>query len=232
MIELDLPRTQISERFREVRSFLSFVKTLESTETPPVDSIEVKALRGLFYVHLYGALEQSLNEVLESFLQAISELELCNHDFDISILPTVMNAQFKSLSDVQGQKKWQKRVDFVSAISGGNPSKIENTVFSPLLQSAEIKTISNIVSYIGISPREIQESNDRHYVDEVVQKRHQVAHGRASPAAVGASRRTDELEPRLEAIWRIVDLFSNILEQHFKTLSFLTEDAKIRMQAK
>ncbi|WP_397443989.1 MAE_28990/MAE_18760 family HEPN-like nuclease [Pseudomonas chlororaphis] len=226
---LDLPKGQITDRFREVRMFLSFIKTQESMDVPPVDSIEVKILRGLYYVQLYGALEQSLNDAAESFLQALSELKLCNNDFSLAILPTVMNSHFKSLSEVQGQKRWKKRVDFISAIANGDLSKIENTVFSPLFQSSEVEVISNVMSYIGINSDPLRESEDRFYVDEVVQKRHQVAHGRVSPVIVGSRGRSDDLEFRLEAVWRIVELVIEMLDEHFKSLSFLTQDAKRKL---
>ncbi|EPJ96831.1 MAE_28990/MAE_18760 family HEPN-like nuclease [Pseudomonas sp. CFII68] len=229
MMMLDLPRGQIADRFRELRMFLSFIKTQESTDVPPIDPLEVKILRGLYYVQLYGALEQSLNDAAEAFLQALSEFQLCNNDFNLAILPTVMNSHFKSLSEVQGQKRWKKRVDFISAIANGDISKIENTVFSPLFQSSEIEVISNVMSYIGIASDLLRESEDRFYVDEVVQKRHQVAHGRISPAVVGARGRSEDLELRLEAVWRIVELVVSMLEEHFKNLEFLTPEAKIKL---
>lgn len=226
---LELPRSQIADRFREVRTLLSFIKTQESTHVPPSDSIEVKILRGLYYVQLYGALEQSLNEATESFLQGLSEFRLCNNDFTLQILPTIMNSHFKSLSEVQGQKRWQKRVDFISAMTSNDQSRIENTVFSPLFQSSDIEVISNVLSYIGISPASLRESEDRFYLDEVVQKRHQVAHGRISPSIVGSRGRSGELQLRLEAVSRIVDLFVELLDEHFRNFNFLTPSAKIKL---
>lgn len=223
---LDLPRGQIAERFRKVRILLSFIKSQESTNVPPVDSIEVKILRGLYYVQLYGALEQSLNDAAEAFLQSLSELKLCNNDFSLSILPTVMNSHFKSLSKVQGQKRWKKRVEFISALANGDLSKIENTVFSPLFQSSEIEIISNVMTYVGINSDSLRECEDRFYVDEVVQKRHQVAHGRISPLIVGSRGRSDDLELRLEAVMRIVEMVLGLLDEHFKDLGFLNLDAK------
>ncbi|NWB51928.1 HEPN domain-containing protein [Pseudomonas sp. F8002] len=226
---LELPRGKIADRFREVRLFLSFIKTQESMDIPPVDSLEVKMLRGLYYVQLYGALEQSLNDAAEAFLEALTEFEFCNNDFVLAILPTVMNSHFKSLSEVQGQKRWGKRVDFISSISNGDASKIENTVFAPLFQSSEMDVIANVMSYIGIPSAVLRESEDRFYVDEVVQKRHQVAHGRISPVIVGARGRSDDLELRLDAVWRTVDTVVGMLDDHFKSFNFLKPEAKEKL---
>ena len=42
---MQVSRTQINERFREGRAFLSYIKTCESTLVPPVDTEEVKIIR-------------------------------------------------------------------------------------------------------------------------------------------------------------------------------------------
>ncbi|WP_198386651.1 MAE_28990/MAE_18760 family HEPN-like nuclease [Burkholderia ubonensis] len=224
-----IPHAAIAERFREIRSLLSYIKATESCDLPPVDSEEVKILRGLFYVHLYGVLERSLNDVLECFLQAVSSLQLKYQDLSMRFLPTAMNSHFKSLSDVQSQKKWQKRVDFVCAIQNGEPCKIESSVFALHLQSSETNTISEIANYLGITTESIEKSADRYYVDEVVNKRHQVAHGRTSPAVVGARGRSGDLELRLGAVRRMVDLFAGLLEKHYESLAFLNTSAQTRL---
>lgn len=225
---LQIPRAPIAERFREVRTLLSHIKAGESAAIPPVDTEEVKILRGLFYVHLYGVLEHSLSGAIQSFLQAVSDLELKYWDLSLRFLPTAMNAHFKGLSDIQSQKKWQKRLDFVGAIHDGHECRIENSIFSPHLQSSEIEVIAEIVSYLEINSDVIKNSPDRHYVNEVTQKRHQIAHGRTSPSSVGASGRSADLERRLEAIRSFVDLFVELLEKHFNSYEFLNITAKAR----
>lgn len=218
----------MAERFREIRTLLSHIKATESTEVPPIDTEEVKILRGLFYVHLYGALEQSLNEATESFLRAASALGLQNWDLSLRFLPTAMNAQFKGLSDAQSQKKWQKRLAFVNAIYDGHACQIESSVFAPHFQNSEMETIADIASYLGIASDAIKTSPDRFFVDEVVHKRHEVAHGRASPASVGARGRSPDLELRLDGVRRTVDLFVELLEKHFDSYAFLNTPAQTK----
>ncbi|MCA7992759.1 hypothetical protein LGM63_19085 [Burkholderia cepacia] len=228
---LPIPHAAIAERFKEVRSLLSHIKASESTAIPPMDSDDVKILRGLFYVHLYGALEKSLNDIIEIFLQSVSALQLKYWDLSLRFLPTAMNPHFKSLSDSQSQKKWRKRVELVNAIDNGDACRIESSVFSVHLQSSETETLSDITTYLGITSDAIKTSADRYYVDEVANKRHQVAHGRASPATVGAKGRSNDLEIRLDAIRRTVDLFSDLLENHYDALEFLNAPAQARFLA-
>lgn len=228
-MELNIPRALVVGRFQEVRLLLTCIKQMESVDTPPVDSEEVKILRGLFYVHLYGALEQSLNEAVALFLQAVSALNLRANEFSLRFLPTAMNSQFKSLADTQSNKKWAKRIDFVSAILNGEVCRIENSIFAPHFQSSEISTISDVANYLGMDPTDINSSADRYYVDEVVQKRHQVAHGRAAPSSVGARGRSPDLELRFEAVSRVLELFMAMLEEYFTSLDFVVGEAKQRI---
>lgn len=220
-MDLVIPRAPLSERLREVRTMLSYIKAAESDHIPPIDSEEVKILRGLFYVHLYGALEQSLNEAVDFFLNGIAVLNLRHKDLNTGFLPTAMNAHFKSLMDVQSQRKWKKRIDFVYALASEDFCKIETAIFSPHLQSADMQTICEVISYMGISTTELDVSPDRHYIDEVVQKRHQVAHGRTNPSTIGANGRSPDLQLRLEAVYRMIELFLQTLEHHFNTSRYL-----------
>jgi len=203
---------------------------MESTETPPLDSEEVKILRGLFYVHLYGALEQSLNEAVACFLQEIASMNFCAKDFSLGFWPVAMNSHFQGLSAVQSNKKWSKRVEFVSAVLSENPCEIGNAIFSPHFQSSESTTISDVARYLGMNHLPIASSADRYYVDEVVQKRHQVAHGRVNPSLVGARGRSSELEIRFDAVSRIVEMFMSLLEEYYSSLAFLTDEARLRIQ--
>lgn len=225
---MQVSRTQINERFREGRAFLSYIKTCESTLVPPVDTEEVKIIRGMFYVNLYAILEYSINHIIEEFLTAVSSLQLKNFEFSLLFLPTAMNAHFKSIADSQSERKWQKRVDFVNAIYNGEDAQIENLVFGPHLQSCTNMTMSSVLSYIGMPSIAISSNPDRHYIDEIVNKRHAIAHGRTSSAVVGANGRSSDLELRFDAVQRSVDLFISQIEDYYNSYDFINSSAKSR----
>lgn len=228
---MEVSRVQINERFREARTFLSHIKVCESTSVPPIDTEEVKILRGMFYVNLYGILEQSISIVIEEFLVAVAALKAKNFEFSVLFLPTALNAQFKSIADAQTERKWQKRVDFVNSIFNGEESKIESLLFSPHLQSCSNTTMSSILSYIGMSSAAISSNPDRHYIDEIVNKRHAVAHGRTSPATVGANGRSSDLDIRFDAVQRTVELFISQIETYYNSYGFINDAAKPRFAA-
>jgi hypothetical protein len=220
-MELSIERARVSERMKDVRTLLSFIKSQESETLPPVDSDTVKILRGLFFVHLYGAFEKSVNEAVEQYLQQISTLKLKISDFACGFLPIALDPRFASL---QSTAKWQSRVDFSQALESTDACVINNAVLANQLQNTWAHTLSVVATYIGASQSYKPDGRDSHYLDEVVEKRNQVAHGRVPPVLVGSTGRSSELELRFAALNRLLEGFFQMLESHFNNFEFLKRD--------
>lgn len=107
MNALIISRSTIDQRFFEVRGFLSHIKTIESQETPPTDEDYVKIMRGLFYVHLYGAFEKSINLATSAFINALTTLGIKLCDATHNFLPMALDSKFKSLENTNGAT-WKK----------------------------------------------------------------------------------------------------------------------------
>jgi len=219
----EIDRTDIELRFREVRSLLSYIKTGESNETPPVDTEETKILRGLFFVHLYGAFEKSVNESIQAYLRALSSLGLVKKHAARAFWPTAFDPQFKSLHSTFSERQWKKRIVFLETISSDDMCQINDGAFSEQLQNVWKEKISDVISYLGLDEPAWQQA-DPGYLDEVVNKRNQVAHGRSSPLLVGSSGRSEDLEVRFEAVYRILDALINCLEDAHQRFPYIGEE--------
>lgn len=208
------------DRFSQVRKNLSIIKDLESKEIPPLDADEVKIFRGLFFVHLYGAFEKSINEAVEQFLMEVDGLNVQFLDFSVGFLPTALDPIFTSL---KSSGKWDSRIGFFKKIESADVCRVSNSVFSDQLQNTWFSTLEKIASYIGINDVFLKNINDSHYLNEVVEKRNQVAHGRNSPLNVGSSGRSSDLEARFDALNRILDDYIEVLEEHCNSLHFIKD---------
>jgi len=222
-MDFSIERSNVNERMQQVRDFLTFIKTQESEDTPPLDTNIVKTLRGLFFVHLYAAFEKSVNEGVEQYLQSVGSLNIKYSDIVNVFLPTALDAKFTSL---QSGERWQSRVDFSKMLESEEICLINNSVFSMYLQNTKSKVLENIALYIGISNKYFPNERDSHYLDEVVEKRNQVAHGRNTPITIGASGRAVDLEIRIDAVNRILENFFEILEDNFNSLNFVKIENK------
>lgn len=214
---LALPHKDIDARFQEARNLLSFIKTQESTATPPVDAGYVKSMRGLFYVHLYGAFERSVNDAVSTFIRATVDLNVNIQHIAPQFLPVALDARFKSLQSVQGTGNWKKRLDFVSAMIATSTCSINDALFSEHLQNAWPETLTAVASYLGIGAPTF-DAPDVLAVDEVVDKRNAVAHGRASPAEIGARTQSGTLENRFDSTKAVLSRYMAHIEAGFDSL--------------
>ena len=89
-----------------------------------MDSDEVKILRGLFYVHLYGAFEKSVNDIIQSYLRKVETLGVVKAHAVPQFWPTALDASFKSLQSTQGVGNWKKRAEFISSIDDVPPPSV------------------------------------------------------------------------------------------------------------
>lgn len=219
-MNLVISRVSIDARMREVRSLISFIKTQESKATPPVDTDDVKILRGLFYVHLYGAFEKTVNECVESYLRSIATLELEVRHVTLQLIPLALDAKFKALHSVPGTSNWKKRVTLVESMSSSEVCEVNDLLFADQLQNVWPDTLRNIIQYLGLGTVAFTEA-DTLACSEVVDKRNQVAHGRTSPLRVGASIKSADLESRLNSILSLLEQFILHLEAQYTTLTYI-----------
>jgi len=215
---LALPHRDIDARFQEARNLLSFIKSQESTATPPVDPGHVKTMRGLFYVHLYGAFERSVNDSVSAFIRATVDLNVSVQHITPHFLPVALDGRFKSLQSTQGAGNWKKRLEFVAAMIDASACSINDALFSEHLQNAWPQTLIAVATYLGIGTPAF-EAPDVLAVDEVVDKRNAVAHGRASPAEIGARIRSETLENRFDSTRAVLSCFTTHLEAGFASLT-------------
>jgi hypothetical protein len=70
---LSTVKNRSRERFNEVLLNLTFIESIEPSAEPP---IHVTIQRGLYYVHLYSALEKVVNETVEQALLVIGSYSI------------------------------------------------------------------------------------------------------------------------------------------------------------
>ncbi len=213
-------RTNTDIRLLEVRTLLSFIKSQESTATPPVDSDDVKIIRGLFYVHLYGAFEKSVNEIVMYALREIDTLGIKHFHAATDFLPVALSTIFQSLQAPTTDSKWKKRLEFAKTMQSASICKISDSVFGDQLQNVSPDRLQEIITYLCF-PTPFSE-NDLLPIGEIVEKRNQVAHGRTSPLRVGSSVKSNELESRLVTTISVIDQLITCIENGLDSLSFVS----------
>lgn len=187
-------------RFNEVRALLTEIRAQEVA--PPTTEPDIVAiLRGLFFVNLYGAFEFSVTEAVQILLQEITRAQIPFSQLEHLFYAVALDSKFSAISDSGRKKRWAVRRDLLSQQTSGIACGMNDTVFHSDLQNIWFETLSTLFESLCISESVLPEPRLRGYIDEVMERRNAVAHGRESPASVGRIR-SNELELRLEAISR------------------------------
>jgi hypothetical protein len=192
---------------------LELIESLEPKIPAEQASIQVKLLRGLYYVHLYSALEKTTNECVEQALLLISGQRVENWHYQNKFNVVSLYARMQAFKAAGYRSFLSKSVDVFSTLDSPEVSKIDNTIFSSTLQNVWFKALDEVYKCFGI-PEFSVESHLRLSVDEVVDKRNAVAHGRESAIYIGERHRSYILRTRTQDIQLIADKFVDGLESY------------------
>lgn len=200
-------------RFSEARVLLELIESLEPVTPAEATSVQVKILRGLYYVHLYAALEKTVNESVEQTLLLISREGIANGHYKTPFNVISLHNKMQGFKDAGYKSFFKKSIDVFSAVDSEYASNINNTLFSTNLQNVWYKTLDEVLRCFGIPGFQI-DPRYRIIIDDIVDKRNAVAHGRESTIEIGERHRSDVLRKRMQDIIIVSDLFIDCLETY------------------
>ena len=212
-------------RFTENQLYLNYITSLEPRDVTGSASIEVNIMKGLFYVHLYSSLEKTVNELIENTLMHISSKSIKNKHYNLPFNSISLVDKLKSFKACGYSNFFEKAYEIFNEVSSSNISPINETVFASNLQNVWTRTIEEISNSFGIngftaSPR------TKATIDEIVEKRNAVAHGRESARIVGERFRTDVLRIKMETIIDFCNYLIDLFESYYSNKDFLKPTAK------
>lgn len=200
----------LTTRFFEVQDLLSFIRSHESAP-PASDPAAIRILRGLFYVHLYGAFEYSVNRIITGAIQAINAAQVPHQSVAHPLGALVLDRLFNAI--VLPGRRWPKRLDLIEMRLSAAIAQIDEGAAG--LQNIWLETLDEIFQVFGINKPVMFDVTKSGYVREVVEARNQIAHGQSSPLLYGTLKRSAELQIVFEAIrdeaFYILDCFNSYL---------------------
>ena len=209
-----------SERFAEVQVLLNTIQSLEPRNVIDPSSLELKIMKGLFFVHLYAAFERTINEVVETTLSLISAHNIKNNHLSPSLLSVVFLNELKSIKDGSHSKILIKSSEMFTESSLAKVVPINETIFSGHLQNVWTKTIYEILTILGMKSFSFT-SRVKTTIDEIVDKRNAVAHERYSASSVGERYRVIDLREKMEIISSATQQFISAVDDHYNQKKYI-----------
>ncbi len=218
-------RNSTRSRFTENQVFLGYITSLEHRVITDSVPLEVNIMKGLFYVHLYSSLEKSLNELIEDTLIHISSKSVQYNHFNLPFNSISLVNKLKSFKSSGYGNFFSKAFEIFSEVSSSNVCAINETVFANNLQNIWTKTIEEIcnsfrIKTFAVNPR------TKATIDEIVEKRNSVAHGRESATIVGQRFRTDVLRTKMDIVIDFCNYLIDLFEKYYTKKEYLKPTAK------
>ncbi len=199
-------------RFSENLTYLNHLTAIEPNDPTIPASLELKIMKGLFYVHLYSSLEKTINDLLENTIIYINSENIKNKHYNIPFNTISLLDKLRSFKDCGYKNFFLKAIEIFEELSGENIPVLNETAFSNRLQNVWTKTIIEMLQAFGINNYTI-DPRTRTTIDEIVDKRNAVAHGRESASTIGERFRTDVLRVKTTVVttfsYDLIDTFES-----------------------
>lgn len=218
-------RNNTRARFTENQILLNYITSVEPRETIDLVPPEVNMMKGLFYVHLYSSLEKSVNELIENTLIHIGSRSIQYNHFILAFSSITLVDKLKSFKDSGYSNFFNKALEIFNESSSTKICAINESVFANNLQNVWTKTIEEICKSFGMKNFSVT-PKIRATIDEVVEKRNAVAHGRESAKTVGERFRTDNLRLKMETVNIFCNYLIDLFETYYDQKDFLKPTAK------
>lgn len=191
-MSFQLAEDEIRARFTETFLLLNQMRSRSPVNFTLADDA-TKALRGLWLVSLYAAVERSINSIVEQSIFEISShsspSKSCNH----SIFSVFHYSHLKSIKDCSYKNVFEKSIALFSAALNETPLNTSDNPLAELLQNVDADTIQKVIVFFG-APTLVIASASSGRLTNLRERRNAVAHGREAASFVGSRFTMKELD--------------------------------------
>jgi RiboL-PSP-HEPN len=207
-------RSESAQRFSELHSMLAEMKAREATEGRAI-TLNLKVQRGLFLVALYAGLENTVTQCVNSVSQHIASQSLSFSKLNHHILAFSFDPEFKSLSAKKRRKHILARQDIFKIAKSSDPAPLYCEPILAEVQNIWTSTLQFVFLAFGIVDNPLYDMTKKGMIDDIVDKRNAVSHGRMSPVDVGERYNSSDIEIRLLVVEQqkeyIIDRFERYI---------------------
>ena len=216
-------RSAYTSRLVDVRFLLNTIQHLETASTPLFSSRGITITKGLFFVHLYGVYEYTVTSAVQRTIQHINAMNCTIDKCKPILLSIILDSECESLASVGRNSSWPKRWELFEKLNKTEPVRINDNIFPTDGKNIRYGQSTSIWKTFCIkdAPIPSEQMLLRGRVDELVEKRNAIAHGRESPADVGRRYSLDDLEKRYQDIDGLCIYILDILESYLDNRDFL-----------
>src|SRR6266545_1050753 len=187
-------RNEVDSRLHLIQqSLLALARIEAETIFPPEVS---RCLKGLTFVQLYAVYEHCVTESVQAALRGVNASGLALRDLRHELLSLVLDDNCKSLAACGPDRTWEVRMNLMRQTRSFEPVRAPEALFpadGTHYRSAQLRTIWSL---FGISAPHVPDNRLIGRIDELVDFRNAIAHGRMRAEEVGSRFSLQDLESK------------------------------------
>lgn len=210
-------------RLTESGALLSHLRASAPQPLRPLDEIG-KALRGLWIVSIYAAVERSVNAFTEAAIETIS----AHNNDSLACTPSLHSifhhSRVQSLRDCSRGVVFDKSVSLFEASLSESKLVLTDNPLAASLQNIDTVTMNWVLGLFG-APRLQLTAGAMTRVNVIRERRNAVEHGRESAAQVGERYTIQDLQDVYNAVDEVLSAFHLSLSEHCTQKRYLRQIA-------
>lgn len=191
--------SESTSRLTEVRDMLNFIK-LNTPNPPQSPKPIIIALRGMFFVQLYGSYEYTIRSTIIRTIEEINQFNPKLFDCKRILTCLILNDGLNALAAVGEKKKWEKRWNLAKISNINNNITINPDLMPTDGKNFRYKQLNSIWTSFGVSDPILPRNEIGGRIDEIVELRNAIAHGNQSPLEIGKRFTNTDLNQRFDDI--------------------------------
>lgn len=201
-----------TSRLLEVRAVLDFIKTT-THPVPAPESMTVRVLKGMFYVHIYGVFEYTVTSVVQHTIYLINSLNIPLNSFKPILLSMVLNPEFDAIF-ITSNKKWEKRWVLFDKMENNLTTKISNDIFPTDGRNIRYAQLESIWKTFGVDAPILNNVSLGGRIKDIVANRNAIAHGNSSASEIGGRISIGDLYQRYNEMSSYISYIIEVFEEY------------------
>jgi len=199
-------KVEVVSRFDAVESFFKAAQGLRG----PL----AQTARGLAFVQIYAAYEYTVTTVVQRAIDALVAHNHATKDLASSLLTIFLEPELQSFRTCNLKNEWNNRIALFQKIFENTPARVPNTVFpndGTHYRSTQLQTIFKV---LGINRIPAPRQRHLHRINEVVENRNAIAHGRETADSVGRRFTREEVMHAIRQMKSVCVLLISVIEAY------------------
>lgn len=213
-------KSDLAERLSQVGEVLRLIKHLDIDLDHLLAEPGVRSLKGLLFVQFYASYEFT---VVNSFAATIRQLNILSIPLKHLKLPTLglaLHTTFKSYQDTSERRGWLTKIKLMDLCQSHETSAIPEQLFPRDESQFRTPQLDIICQLMSLPPGALLPSlRLKGWIEEVVENRNAIAHGRETAETIGGRFTSHDLEIRLNQLNLLCNHIVATLEVHSATRS-------------